>query len=137
MGTAASTQRQSPTRILIVDDSRTVRHSLRVILEQHDEWKVCEEATNGREAVQKAELIHPDVIVLDLQMPEMNGLEAAKEIRKHSPEIPILMFTIHMSSQLKDEARKVGIRGTCAKTDVGCIVKAVETLLSRGTFYKT
>jgi DNA-binding NarL/FixJ family response regulator len=76
------------------------------------------------------------VIVLDFQMPEMNGLDAAKSIRQCSPRVPILMVSMHMSSQLADAARKVGIRGVCAKTNVFCVVEAVETLLNHGTYFQ-
>jgi DNA-binding NarL/FixJ family response regulator len=123
-------------RILVVDDSDIVRRSLRHLLEAQDQWRVCAEATNGREAVAKVEQSHPDVILLDLQMPGMNGLEAAREIRRRSPAIPILMVTMHACPQLTDEARKIGIRGTCAKTDINCVVEAVQTLLNNGTYYQ-
>ena len=126
----------SPTRILVVDDSQAMRRGLRHLLERHPHWWVCGEASDGREAVQKAQQVDPDVIVLDFQMPEMNGLDAAKTIRQRSPRVPILMVSVHMSPQLADEARKVGIRGVCAKTNVFCVVEAVETLLNHGTYFQ-
>jgi DNA-binding NarL/FixJ family response regulator len=126
----------SPTRILVVDDSQAMRRGLRHLLERHPHWWVCGEASDGREAVKKAQEIEPDVIVLDFQMPEMNGLDAAKSITKRSPRVPILMVSMHMSPQLAEEARKVGIRGVCAKSDVFCVVEAVETLLSNGTYFQ-
>ncbi len=122
-------------RILLADDSETMRRSLRRLLETHTDWHVCGEASNGREAVDKVDQNSPDVLLLDFQMPEMNGLEAAKEIRLRSPELPILMVTLHLSPQLEDEARKIGIRGACAKNDIGCVFEAVETLLHHGTYY--
>lgn len=125
-----------PTRILVVDDSQTMRQSLRHLLERHPHWTVCGEASDGREAVKKAEQVGPDVIVLDFQMPEMNGLDAARSITRRLPRVPILMVSIHMSPQLADEARKVGIRGVCAKSDVFCVVEAVETLLNNGTYFQ-
>jgi DNA-binding NarL/FixJ family response regulator len=126
----------SPVRILVVDDSELMRRCLKTLLEQEEQWKVCSEAANGVEAIEKAEQSAPDVIVLDFQMPEMNGLDAAREIRRRAPNIPILMVTLHMSPQLEHQARKVGIRGACDKNDVGCVVKAVETLLHQGTYYR-
>jgi DNA-binding NarL/FixJ family response regulator len=126
----------SPVRILVVDDSELMRRSLRNLLEQQDQWRVCSEATNGKEAIEKAEQSSPDVIVLDFQMPEMNGLDAAREIRRRSPGIPILMVTLHMSPQLAQQARGVGIRGACDKSDVGCVIDAVDTLLHHGTYYR-
>jgi DNA-binding NarL/FixJ family response regulator len=126
----------SPTRILVVDDSQAMRRGLRDLLERHPHWRVCGEASDGREAVQKAQQVEPDVIVLDFQMPEMNGLDAARSITQRSPRVPILMVSMHMSPQLVDEARKVGIRGVCAKSDVFCVVEAVETLLNNGTYFQ-
>lgn len=126
----------SPVRILVVDDSELMRRCLRNLLEQQDQWCVCSEAANGREAIEKAQQSLPDVIVLDFQMPEMNGLDAAREIRRQSPDIPILMVTLHMSPQLEHQAKRIGIRGACDKTDVGCVIDAVETLLRHGTYYR-
>ena len=75
------------------------------------------------------------MILLDFQMPDLNGLEVARQITGLFPEIPILMVTIHLSNQLAEEARKVGIRGACAKSDVGSIVQAVDALLHAGTYF--
>lgn len=123
------------TRILVVDDNPSVRRYLRDVLEQHDDWHVCDEARNGQEAVDRFQQIHPDVVVLDFQMPEMNGLDAARIIAKLSPETPILMVTLYLSKQLSDEARKVGVRGTCAKADIGSVVDAVGALLREETYF--
>ena len=122
-------------RILVVDDSQLMRRCLRTLLEQQDSWKVCSEASNGREAIEKVQQAAPDVIVLDFQMPKMNGLDAAIEIRKKSPEIPILMVTLHMSPQLEDQAKRIGIRGACDKGNINCVVEGVDTLLHQGTYY--
>jgi DNA-binding NarL/FixJ family response regulator len=122
-------------RILVVDDNPAVRRYLRGLLEQHEGWQVCEEASNGQEAVQRFQTIRPDVIVLDFQMPEMNGLDVARIITQLSPETPILMVTLYLSKQLSDEARKVGIRGACAKTDISCVVEAVGALLREETYF--
>ncbi len=122
-------------RILVVDDNAAVRRHLRGVLEQHDSWRVCDEAQNGLEAVDRVRQIQPDVIVLDFQMPEMNGLDAARIISRLSPETPILMVTLYLSRQLAEEARKAGIRGTCAKTDMGSVVTAIGALLRRETFF--
>jgi DNA-binding NarL/FixJ family response regulator len=74
------------------------------------------------------------MILLDFQMPDLNGLEVVRQMGGVFPEIPILMVTIHLSNQLAEEARKVGIRGACAKSDVGSIVQAVDALLHAGTY---
>jgi DNA-binding NarL/FixJ family response regulator len=122
-------------RILIVDDNAAVRHYLRALLEQQSTWQVCDEARTGGEALQRVKNSPPDMILLDFQMPDLNGLDVAREINKLFPEIPILMVTIHLSKQLSDEARRVGIRGACAKSDVGSIVEAVDALLHAGTYF--
>ncbi|MGA3103323.1 MAG: response regulator transcription factor [Terriglobales bacterium] len=122
-------------RILVVDDNPSVRRYLRGVLEQHDNWRVCDEARNGREAVDRYRKIQPDVIVLDFQMPEMNGLDAARAIAQHSPEIPILIVTLYLSRQLSEEAKKVGARGACAKTDVSSVVDGVGALLRQETYF--
>jgi len=129
-------QEAPPIRILVVDDSPLMRRCLRGLLEQQDHWKVCSEASNGQEAIDKVQQSAPDVVVLDFQMPKMNGLDAAREIRRKAPNVPILMVTLHMSTQLEDQAKKVGIRGACDKGDIGCVVEGVETLLHHGTYYR-
>jgi DNA-binding NarL/FixJ family response regulator len=126
-----------PIRILLVDDSQLMRRCLRTLLEQKDRWKVCGEASDGQEAIERAQQAAPDVIVLDFQMPKMNGLDAAREIRRRSPEIPILMVTLHMSPQLEDQAKKIGIRGACDKGNINCVVEGVDALLHHGTYYPT
>jgi DNA-binding NarL/FixJ family response regulator len=124
-------------RILVVDDNPSVRHYLRALLEQRSTWQVCAEARTGKEALQRVEKNRPDMILLDFQMPDINGLDVARQISRLFPEIPILMVTIHLSKQLAEEARRVGIRGACAKTDVGSIVEAVDALLHEGTYFPT
>jgi len=124
-------------RILIVDDSVLVRQRLRDLLQQHPDWRVCGEAVNGRDAIDKARELNPDVIVLDFLMPGMDGLQAAREIGKVVPSIPILMFTMHMSRQLVHEAQKAGIQGAVAKSDVTRVVEGLEALLRHEQFFKT
>jgi two-component system invasion response regulator UvrY len=123
-------------RILVVDDNPAVRHYLRAILEQQSAWQVCDEARTGGEALQRVKKEPPpDLILMDFQMPDLNGLDVAQQIAQLFPKIPILLVTIHLSSQLAEEARKVGVRGACAKTDVGSIVQAVEALLHEQTYF--
>ncbi|HEY1676739.1 MAG TPA: response regulator transcription factor [Candidatus Sulfotelmatobacter sp.] len=123
-------------RILVVDDNAAMRRTLRHVLESQDNWKVCDEASDGREAVVKFNQEKFDVIVLDFQMPGMNGLDAAKQITSRSPNTPILMVTLHHSPQLAEEARKVGIRGMCPKADIGCVVEGVTTILDNKPYFK-
>ena len=122
-------------RILVADDSPAVRRCLCGLLDQHDDWKVCDEVSNGREAVERFRQVRPDLIVMDFQMPEMNGLDAARHIAKLSPKTPILMVTIHLSKQLSEEARKAGFRGACAKTNIGAVIDAVGALLRNETYF--
>lgn len=122
-------------RILVVDDNPSVRRFLRGALEQHYNWRVCDEARNGQEAVDAFQKDQPDLIVLDFKMPQMNGLDAARIIAHLSPKTPILIVTLDPTKQLSDEARKVGARGACAKADVGSVVNAVGALLREETYF--
>jgi DNA-binding NarL/FixJ family response regulator len=121
-------------RILLVDDNQLIRQSLRRLLEQHDQWKVCGEASNGRDAVSSFQRLHPDVVLLDFKMPDMNGLEAAREITHRGP-VPILLVSMFLNDQLTAEARKAGVQGTCPKEQVGCVVQAVEAMLRNETYF--
>jgi DNA-binding NarL/FixJ family response regulator len=103
--------------ILIVDDSPYIRCSLRTYIEQNTDWRVCDEAENGQIAVEKVKSLKPDVVVLDLQMPVMNGLEAARQITSFSPTTAMVMFTIHASDELRKEAHAVGVIDVCLKSD--------------------
>lgn len=122
-------------RILIVDDNPAVRRYLRAILEQQPSWRVCGEARTGAEALQAVLDAPPDLILLDYQMPDLNGVDIAKQISEMLPRIPILMVTLHLSKQLADAAREAGVRGACAKQDIGSVVEAVEILLHDQTYF--
>ncbi|PYX02575.1 MAG: hypothetical protein DMG85_21275 [Acidobacteria bacterium] len=132
---ANSWEKLVDTRILIVDDSPLVRQRLRDLLHQHPHWQVCGEAANGQDAITRARDLAPDVIVLDFLMPGMNGMQAAREIGKLIPEVPILMFTTHLSHQLVEEARNVGIRGAVAKSDARYVIDGLEALLRHESFF--
>jgi len=116
-----------------VDDNAAVRRCLRVILERTG--RVCGEAQNGGEALHKVWESPPDLIVLDYQMPDLNGVDVARRISGRFPRIPILMVTLHLSRQLAEAARAAGVRGACAKQDIGAVVKAVDLLLREGTYF--
>lgn len=122
-------------RILLVDDNPAVRRYLRAILEQQETWKVCGEARTGAEALQQVLESPPDLVVLDYQMPDLNGVDVAKQISEMFPKMPILMVTLHLSRQLADVARQAGVRGACAKQDIGSVVEAVEFLLHDKTYF--
>jgi len=103
--------------VLIADDNVTVRRSIRSLLEFSTEWKICGEAENGAEAVEKALDLRPDVVILDLGMPVINGLEAARRISQLVPGSAMLMFTMHANEHLARVADSVGIRRVISKAD--------------------
>jgi DNA-binding NarL/FixJ family response regulator len=103
--------------ILIVDDSAHIRRLLRTCIEQDREWEVCGEAENGKVAVEKVEQLHPDIVVLDFQMPVMNGLEAARRINLIAPKTAMVMFTMHDCDELQRDARSAGIGDVVSKSD--------------------
>jgi DNA-binding NarL/FixJ family response regulator len=104
-------------RILIVDDSSFIRLLVRRCIEANTEWAVCGEAENGKIAIEKVIELHPDVVILDLQMPVMDGLEAARQITHIAPNTVLLMFTMHKSKQLLEAAKAAGIREVVSKSD--------------------
>jgi len=104
--------------ILIVDDNSLVRHLLRSWLEQHPEWEICGEAENGQLAVESVKQLRPDIVILDLQMPVMNGLEAARQISRIAPRTMMIMFTVYSSEQLLKAARANGIKDVVSKSDL-------------------
>jgi DNA-binding NarL/FixJ family response regulator len=124
------------TQILLADDHAIMRRGLRGLLETHDGWQVCGEAGNGREAVEMAVDTKPDVVVLDMSMPELNGLEAATQIRAALPETEIVIFTMHESEELIREALSAGVRAVVVKSDVeGHLIAAVESILQHSAYF--
>ncbi len=118
-----------PVRILVADDHQVVRTGLRALLESKTGWQVCAEASNGREAVEKAGQLKPDVAVLDIGMPLLNGVEATRQIRKLSPQTEILILTMHDSEQLVQEVLGAGAHGYILKDDADRnLVAAVDAL---------
>jgi len=128
---------RSVIRILIVDDNPAVRRYLRAILEQQESWRVCGEARTGAEALHQVLDSPPDLVVLDYQMPDLNGVDVAKQISERFPQIPILMVTLHLSRQLAEAAKEAGVRGACAKQDISSVVEAVDLLLHHKTYFPT
>lgn len=117
--------------ILIVDDSPAIRRSLRILLSQHADWEVCGEAVNGREGIDKALQLHPDLMVLDLSMPVMNGFQAARELHRLMPDLPILMFTNFTDSQIEREAIASGIVAVKSKSEsIDSLMGSIQSLLS-------
>jgi CheY-like chemotaxis protein len=115
-------------RILIAEDNPTVRTALRNILQAAGPWEITDVA-NGREAIAKAQELNPQLIILDLVMPVMDGLVAARQISKLLPDTPLLMHTMHWSSQVEVEAQKVGVRKVIPKSDTRLLISTVEQIL--------
>jgi two-component system, NarL family, nitrate/nitrite response regulator NarL len=123
-------------RVLIADDHEVMRLGIRNLLEVKPGWSVCAEANNGQEAVEKTLKFQPDVIIMDISMPVMNGLEAASQITRKQPQIPVILFSLHLSEDLRHHFKTDGIRGAVAKGDAARdLVLAVETVLAGGTFF--
>jgi DNA-binding NarL/FixJ family response regulator len=104
-------------RILIVDDSPAVRPALRACIEEKQGWQVCAEADNGASAIEMFREHGPDAVVIDFSMPVMNGLEAAREISRINPSIPLLMCTMFKSQQLVNAVQKVGVKRVLSKSE--------------------
>src|SRR5258708_6023349 len=115
-----------PMKILIADDKVQVRRVLRGLIEGHQDWEVCAEAEDGIQAVHRAEQFRPDVIILDLAMPELNGFEAAARISELLPEVPILIFTLYASPEVEKQAARVGVRRVISKSTGYQLVPAIE-----------
>ena len=123
------------TRILIADDSPPVRLGLRTFLELNSDWQVCGEAVNGADAVEKAQQLAPDLIVMDFSMPEMNGVEAAREIAKSGTDIPILLCALDISPRMVELARNAGMRAAISKAEISNMRFAIKALQRGETFF--
>jgi len=124
-------------RILIADDDAAIRRLLRRLIENHSNWKVCGDAQDGQDAVTKAGQLGPDIIVLDLAMPQMNGLQAAREISRNLPDTPMLLLTVQqVSKELTAEAAHAGFKGAVSKNTGSEVVRAIESLLQHQSFFQ-
>jgi DNA-binding NarL/FixJ family response regulator len=125
-------------RILIAEDHDVARRGIRAMLESHGGWEVCAEAKDGREAVEFASTLKPDLILLDIGMPNLNGLEATRQILAASPQANILILTMHDTDQVVQEVLRAGARGFLLKSDAGRdLIAAVEAMENRRTFFTT
>jgi DNA-binding NarL/FixJ family response regulator len=118
-----------PKCILIVDDSALIRRMIRETLEQHGGWEVCGEAADGREAIAKAQQLKPDLVVLDLSMPVMNGLDAARVLKRSLPSLPLVMFTNFASPQLSQEVLSAGVSAVVSKDKIEGLIHSIQALL--------
>jgi len=120
-------------KLLIVDDSPTIRHLLRFFIEHNTDWQVCGEAENGLIAVEKVAALKPHAVILDLSMPLMNGLDAAREITRIAPDVQIVMFTMHVSEQLRRDAQAAGIKDVISKSDTigNHLLASLKTICAR------
>jgi DNA-binding NarL/FixJ family response regulator len=125
-------------RILLADDHVLMRRGMRSLLETEEDWEVCGEAATGREAVELAVNLKPDIAVLDLSMPELNGLEAAREIQQKVPQTEVLIFTMHETEELMREVLASGARGCVLKTDIEQhLVAAVRAVLQHSLYFSS
>ena len=126
-----------PFRILVADDHEVVRRGLCGLLGAQPDWEICGEASNGREAVEKALQLKPDVVILDVGMPMLNGLEATRQILKANPHIKILVLTLHDADQVVQEVLNAGARGFLLKSDAARDLVAAVEALRRDKIYFT
>jgi DNA-binding NarL/FixJ family response regulator len=123
-------------RILLADDHEIVRRGLCELLQKHEGWEVCGEACDGREAVEMAKQLKPDVVILDIGMPNLNGLDATRQLRQHDPHFKVIILTLTDSDQVIHEALDAGARGFVLKSDAARdLVAAVEGLQSKRMYF--
>jgi DNA-binding NarL/FixJ family response regulator len=123
-------------RILLVDDHEIVRSGLRALLERHSDWEVCGEASDGREAVEKALRLKPDVVIVDIGMPKLNGLDTTRQLLQHDPQFKVIVLTITDSDQVIRESLAAGARGFILKSDAARdLMSAVEAVENDRMFF--
>jgi PAS domain S-box-containing protein len=126
----------SRRKILIADDHEMLRRGIRAMLETETEWEICGEAINGQDAVDKARTLRPDLVILDINMPILNGLAAVRQILRNSPETKVLVFTIHDSDQTATEVKEAGAHGYLSKKNAGAdLLRAARDLLKDAISY--
>jgi len=125
-----------PVRLLIVDDHEIVREGIRSILKARPDWEICGEASNGREGIATTRALKPDVIIMDISMPVMSGLEATSQIVKLGLPCRILIFTTHESERLASDVQQSGAQGYVVKSQAARnLIAAIESLLAGGSFF--
>jgi len=122
-------------RVLIVDDHAFIRRGVQIILHAFPEWEFCGEAENGKDAIRLADELRPEVIIMDVSMPGLNGIEATRAIRKTQPGVKIVLLTLHESSELLRSAFRAGARGYLLKTDAEQeLVRALTVVIGEGAY---
>lgn len=123
-------------RILVADDHESIRRGMRALLETQDGWKVCGEAENGQDAVEKTKALRPDIVILDISMPVLSGFGAARLIKDRFPDVPILAYSMYRSEAFVEEARRIGLGGYVAKSEDGpTLLMAVDAVQNRRAFF--
>ncbi len=123
-------------RILIADDHDVVREGVRALVEDQPDWEVCGVAANGRQAIEEAEKLKPDVIVIDMTMPELNGVEAIRQIRRLLPKTEIVVFSGHRSEDMVRETFDAGAKSYICKADAGrYLIDAIRSLAAHKPFF--
>jgi DNA-binding NarL/FixJ family response regulator len=127
----------APMRVLIADDHQVIRKSISSILQSRKDIRVCGEAANGNEAVSKARLLKPDLLILDISLPDSDGLEVATAIKKLLPEVPILLLSAYAGKQLSEEVKRRGFQGFISKNDAATtLIGAVDAIVHlKQSFY--
>ena len=127
-----------PTRILIADDHEIVREGLRALIMLHQGWEICGEATTGREAVTQAETLKPDIVIMDIGMPDLNGLDATRQIKRHLPETEVLIFTANETEEIVRHVFKAGARAYLLKAEANKhLIPALEMLGKHRTYFSS
>lgn len=122
-------------RVIVVDDHAVIRRGVQGILHSYPEWELCGEAENGEEGVKLAESVKPEVVIMDVSMPGMNGLEATRQIHQLLPDTKVLLLTLHSSTELVRSAFRAGARGYVLKSDAEHeLVRALNVLIGEGTY---
>jgi DNA-binding NarL/FixJ family response regulator len=128
----------SDVRILLADDHEIVREGVRALVQTHPGWIICGDACNGREAVNMAAELKPDIIIMDIGMPELNGLDATRQIRKALPEVEVLIFTANETEDIVRQVFQSGARGYLLKTEANKhLIPAVEMLCKHRTYFSS
>ena len=125
-------------RILLADDHEIVREGVRAMIERQPGWEICGEASTGREAVAKAEKLAPDIVIMDIGMPELNGLDAARQIKKLHPQVEVLIFTANETEEIVRQVFQAGARGYLLKAEASKhLMPALEMLCKHRTYFSS